>query len=118
MGVDLRMLPFDAEGAVNFSHTVLDIARRRELWEPISEIELQFGRDVPENFISFLCVDGEGHYGLTLKTAYGVALKYVPIGYLKALKNHPCVTDNHKNRAVWAYLEQLSDATKVALYWH
>ena len=55
MGVDLRMFPFYGPdmGGFAFSHDILDVERRRELWDPIAKIEEQHGRDVPEKFTTF-----------------------------------------------------------------
>lgn len=118
MGVDLRLLPFDADF---FSHTVLDCERRHELWPAIEKVETRNGRDVPDNFQSFIGrsdrFDGTC-YGTTIRTAYGENLKYVLVSDLLPLASHGAVQDNEKNRAIWTYLSQLKPETKVALYWH
>jgi hypothetical protein len=115
MGVDLRLLPFSSPDA-DFSHDILKVERRRELWEPIAEIEKNRGRDVPDTFYSF---SGAGEkYGLTTKTPYGDNLRYVTAEDLLTLRRHKAVKDNHRNRAVWAWLAQMPHDTKVALYWH
>lgn len=118
MGLDLRLLPFDADC---FSHTVLDCARRHELWDSIQKIENRVGRDVPDGFTSF-SGRSQRHddtcYGLTIRTPYGENLKYVLTSDLLPLARHKAVHDNEKNRAIWAYLAQLNPQTKVALYWH
>jgi hypothetical protein len=122
MGVDLRLLPFEADnaGGISFSHSILSLERRRELWDPIAKIEAAHGHDVPDGFCSFLSrgKDGDTCYGRTTTTPYGSRLKYVTAGDLKQLANHPAVTDNHINQAIWAYLACLPDSTKIALYWH
>lgn len=117
MGVDLRLLPFDADF---FSHTILDCERRRDVFDAITEVEEKIGRDVPDNFQSFTAcgADGESCYGATLRTPYGENLKYILVEDLLQFTFHVDVTDNEKNRAIWAYLAQLKGTTKVALYWH
>lgn len=119
MGVDLTLLPFDADTSIYFSHTVLSLERRRALWDPIAEIEKRNGRDVPENFTTYLGQgdDGDPAYGNTQQTPYDTALKYVLVQDLLPVSDHECVTDNYKNRAIWAYLSCLPADTKVALYW-
>lgn len=122
MGVDLRLLPIDGDHGtvVNFSHNVLSLERRRELWEPIAEIEKAHGRDVPENFDSFIGrrADGETGYGRTIESPYGTPVRYVRAADLLPLAEHEAVTDNPKNHAAWAYLAALPADYKVALYWH
>lgn len=118
MGVDLRLLPFDADF---FSHTILDCERRQELWPAIQKVEERNGRDAPENFQSFTGRSpryDDTCYGLTIRTPYGENLKYILAADLLPLATHTAVRDNEKNRAIWAYLSQLNPATKVALYWH
>ncbi len=120
MGVDISLLPFDADSGVYFSHTILSLERRRDLWDPIAEIEKRFGRDVPERFTSYMGTgaDGDPAYGNTQQTSYGEVLKYVLVQDLLLISKHEDITDNHKNRAIWAYLSCLPANTKVALYWH
>ena len=123
MGSDLTLLPFGStlDIAVRFfSHTILNLERRRELWPLIDEIEERFGRDVPHGFTSFLGRqdNGEHGYGDTMRTPYDDNLKYVEARHLKPLKDHSLVQDNYLNRAAWAYLEQLPDDLPIALYWH
>lgn len=121
MGVDLQMLPFEAENVVCYSHTVLNCERRRELWDAIYPIEATHGQTVPDGFTSYLSRDEkyeEPHYGKTLTTPYGDNLQYVKAKHLKPLASHESVQDNTLNRAVWAYLACLDDEAKVALYWN
>lgn len=117
MGVDLSLLPFDAEHpGLAFSHSILQLERRRELWPLIEAMELDI---VPNGFTSFLGrqANGEHGYGETIKTPYGTPLKYTRVGKLVSIAHHDAVRDNPKNRAVWAYLMELPIDTKVALYW-
>lgn len=117
MGLDLRLLPFDAD---RFSHTILDCERRSDLFEAVLKVERKIGRDVPANFQSFTGKSGEALpcYGTTIRTPYGENLKYILVEDLLQFALHVDVRDNEKNRAIWAYLAQLNPQTKVALYWH
>lgn len=119
MGLDLAMLPFDYDGAeFPFSHTVLDCQREGELFEALMKLPNEV---VPEHFTSYLCRDEdfeELHYGKTRKTPYGEPLTYVRVKQLLMFSSHECVQNNHKNRAIWAYLAQMPKETKVALFWH
>ncbi len=117
MGVDLTLLPFDADRAnLSFSHSVLGIERRRELWDLILEMEIDV---VPNGFTSYLSrlENGETGYGETMETPYGEPLKYTKAERLVSLAHHEEVRNNFKNRAVWAYLMELPPETKIALYW-
>lgn len=118
MGLDLRLLPFDADvDVVTFSHTILSCERRRELFEELLKLP---SVEVPERFYSFTSREascGESHYGVTRDTPYGEPLDYVRVKDLLAYSDHEGVTDNGKNRAIWAYLKCLPPENKVALYW-
>lgn len=122
MGVDLRLFPYySTSDHIDFSRDILDVERRRELWDPIAEIEKEHGRDVSEGFKTF-CGRSEDYddncYGVTKDTPYGTPLKYVLAVHLKTLATHPAVRNNYKNRAVWAWINEAPDNLKIALYWH
>lgn len=122
MGVDLTLLPFDCDyDDLSYSHVVLNLERRGDLWTPIQRLEDANQRRVPERFMSYLSRDEEyeePHYGRTTETPYGDPLLYVTSAELLTLSEHEGVTDNAKNRATWAYLRELPKETKVALYWY
>jgi hypothetical protein len=118
MGVDLRLLPFDADNGSDFaySHTILEVGRDYDLHDKIKKLP---SLPVPSGFTSFSGKQ-EGFddtcYGLTIKTPYGEELKYVVARDLCAIELRK---DAHnKLRGVWAYLSHLPPLTKVALYWH
>jgi hypothetical protein len=119
MGLDLTLLPFDADHGAGFSfaHSVLQCARSRELFEAIQKLT---ETPVPAEFYSYLSRedDAAAHYGVTTTTPYGEQLGWVRVADLLAFAEHVEVIGNHKNRAVWAYLGQLPGRTKVALYWN
>ena len=121
MGVDLALLPFYSprmdDGDFCFSRVVIALKWRKNLWAEILEIEDSAGLNVPDDFISFLSCE-DTHYGKTPETPYGDNLKYVFARDLKNLASHEGVLDNYKNRAAWAYLEQVPDELKVALFWY
>jgi hypothetical protein len=115
MGLDLTLLPFEAdhEDGFSFAHTVLNCIRRGDLFEAIME---QLNETpVPANFYSYLSRDGDGdsHYNITTTTPYGEPLGYVRVADLLGLSEHVGVLDNQRNRAIWAYLGQLSGRTLV-----
>jgi hypothetical protein len=81
MGVDLRLLPFDADhgDGLSFSHTILEVGRNYDLHDKIRKLR---SMPVPANFTSFcgLGDDGELTYGVTIETPYGEPLEYVLAG--------------------------------------
>lgn len=113
MGLDLTLLPFDSE---RFSHTVLTCERSIDLFEEIGKLQAV---RVPTEFNTFVAQDDEhgDHYGNTQDTPYGEPLTFVLVEQLLPFSKYEEVTDNFKNRAIWAYLKQLPRDTKVALYW-
>lgn len=79
------------------------------------------GKVVPADFTSYLSVDEnyeEPHYGSTLKDRYGDPIYYVDVLELLQFSDHKYVKDNYKNKAVWAYLEELPEGTKIALFFY
>jgi hypothetical protein len=114
MGVDLRLLPFDADqGDFAFSHTILEVNGSRDLYKKIKQLR---SMPVPKDFTSFCAVgsDGESTYGLTKETPYGEPLEWALAGELCDILSR---SDDYK-KAVYGYLQHLSPDTKVALYWH
>jgi hypothetical protein len=123
MGLDLQLLPNDSDSPdrVPYSHTVLNCTRREDLFDAISKIEEEHGEEVPEYFPTYVCRNDEEyeetHYGNTQETPYGDKLLLVKVKHIKRLASHQGVIDNWKNRAIWAYLEQMPDTLDVALMW-
>jgi hypothetical protein len=117
MGIDLTLLPFYSETA-EFSHTVLNLGRHYKLHEKINELNML---DVSEEFTSYVSRDDQWedtHYGLTLKDPYGNRVKYTTIKELLKVKDFVDKSDSYRNRAAWAYLKELPENIKVALFWH
>jgi len=122
MGVDLKLLIVDGkiDGVPYFSHSMLEVSRRRELWGPIGEIEKKVGRDVPVNFYTFVGrqENGEHGYGQTNCTPYGDPLKYVTVADLLPIESLEGVQDSPTNVAIWAWMKAMPPETMIALYWH
>ena len=109
MGVDLALLPFDADFPdLAFSHTILQVERDPKLWEQILSLA---AAPVPSCFTSFLSYDAckEAHYGNTKEDCYGEHVQYVQAGPLAEL-----LPDGPTK----AYVAALSEETKVGLFWH
>ena len=116
MGVDLTLMPVYTPDSW-LCHDNIDLNRRRELWDAIESLpQLAIPRPVQ----SFLATnaDGDTAYGSLSEDPYGQPLKYTTAGDLLSLKEHPAITDNHKNRAIWAFLAEMPPAWPVVLYWH
>lgn len=122
MRLYLALLPFDADhGEWGFSHTILSLERRSELFDAILKLEEERGQPVPEEFGTYLCRDDEyeeAHYGNTQGTPYGEQLMWVSAGGLMGFGWHESISETPKNDAAWAYLRALPPQTKVALYWY
>lgn len=125
MGVDLRLLPLGClhstlgTSSWGYSHTVLDVPRRRELWESIdklgpvaipvgSDISSFVGRRVPDG-----AAEGETMYGRLDKDSYGTAYTWIKAGdlvvaFFEHLPGHP----------VTQYLAALPVDSLVILDWH
>lgn len=120
MALDLRLLPFDHDSVVlSFAHSLLS-CYRSGIAQELLYVNEHHGRPVPEGFCSFVSrrSDGESGYGKTHTTPYGEPLQWVEVRHLKPFKEHPSVQGYRRNRAIWAYLSELADDTKVALYFH
>lgn len=122
MGLDLKLLPIFSRmrDAMWYSHSVIELQRKSELFEKILEVEKKVGILVPPDFNSYLS-RGEGneepHYGKTCWTPYGDPVKYVKVKDLLKFQYCDDVIYNFLNRAVWAYLKELPKDTRIALFW-
>lgn len=109
MGLDLTLMPFFGDGrTTNFSHTVLPCERDRSKFYKIMELP---ATNVDAGFSSYLSRNDdyeEAHYGETLETPYGEHLQWTHAKYLK-----PLIIDG----AIGAFIQQLNDHHRVALYW-
>lgn len=120
MGLDLTLLPFDADyDELCFSHTVLSCDRNGQLF---CEIMALPSEPVLEGFSSYMSNEVVGdfdgiHYGPTKTTPYGEQVTFVKARQLCKLQEIAGLVA-YKNVAVWAYLQALDPETKVALFWH
>jgi hypothetical protein len=116
---------------LNFSHTMLSLERRRELWPLIEKIpKLKVGEEFRKSFTSYLSTipdgtkEGEECYGHVRETPYGDDLEWVEAGLLsKVLSDFNQNIEEEKylpkqNAAAAAYLAGLESDTPVGLYWH
>ncbi len=122
MGRDVYLLPFDGDGhGSSFSHTVLSVDRTLIVQTLFEALEGK-GLVVPDHFNSFAGDDDPEHeehtYGRTITDSYDVPLRYVLVSDLLPFGIDEGVWKCPRNRAIWAYLEALPPATKVALFWH
>ena len=117
MGVDLTLMPMLSK-QFWCAHDLIRLERRRELWEPISQLPQQ---PIPKPISCYLARDeksGERCYGDAETTSYGERITYTTAADLMTLKDHHGVKDNWLNCAVWAYLAQMPPDWPIALYWH
>ncbi len=116
MGVDLTLLPLLSKDYW-VAHTKLDLERRRDLWEPITQLRQQ---PIPGKLGCYLArtADGETCYGDIEGDPYGGRLQWTTAGELLTLKDREEVQDNWENRAVWSYLSQMPPDWPIVLYWH
>lgn len=118
MALDLSLLPFEEQN--RFSQMVLKIIPTRELTDAILEIGESHGRNVPEEFNTYLARDeqtGNTCYGDTQVTPYGRSLLFVTARHLVPLAEHEDVRECDVNRAIWAFLKELGPRWRVALHW-
>lgn len=122
MGLDLTLLPFDADsGDWAFSHTVLETGRHYVLFDWIKKLPQM---KVPKTFTSHVSRQSkcdkcdEPHYGITTETPYGDAVMYVMIDDLIKIPAEVKATFSVRTKAIWAYLGEFDRQTKVALFWH
>lgn len=110
MGIDLTLLPFDCDYEyLVFSHTVLQLPRDYALFDKIRDTPQ---KEVPAGFTSYVSQDDayeESHYGETIEDPYGDKLRYTTAGELKR-----CGIAGPTG----AYVNELPDDNKVALFWH
>lgn len=110
MGIDLTLLPFDCDHEyLSFSHNVLQLPRDYNLFD---KIRATTQNEVPEGFTSYVSRDDayeETHYGKTTEDPYGEKVRYTTAGELKK-----CGIYGPSG----AYVNELPDENKVALFWH
>lgn len=116
MGVDLTLMPLLNRDAF-VSHDLIGLERRRELWDEIMKLPAKRLARPLRCHVARL-ENGERGYGDLETDPYGAEIHTVTAGDLATLANNESVTDNHLNRAAWAYLAQMPPDWPIALYWH
>lgn len=116
MGVDLTLMPMERAGAW-FTQDVLTVERRGNLWGQIKALPLFLA---PEPVWCHLAKtkDGDSTFGELSADPYGNPLMWTMAGDLLSLRKTLAIQDNTRNRAVWAYLAELTPNWPVVLYWH
>lgn len=123
MGVDLRLLIVDGDCASSesrwgYSHSMLEVQRRRDLWPEISRLK---SHELTITLYCYMSRDhrGEHCYGeLGATDPYGSKFMYVLAGELSNLSKNENVKDSAFNRGIWAMLAEIDPNTKIVLYWH
>ncbi len=129
MGVDLQLLPVEASlgGARGYSHSILSLDRRRELWDAINEGVTTWPKPTWK-LSSFLGTqdNGEHGYGDTDETPYGEQIEYCFAANLAEVidtfnereASEFNMPPPSQNCAAAAYLKCLPPKTEVGLYWN
>lgn len=117
MGVDLTLMPMLSEHSLDAAHDLIQLERRRELWDPIVALPQ---KPIPKPLACYVArgPTGDPAYGDEFETPYGEPITYTTAADLLTLKDHEGVQDNWQNRAVWAYLAQMPATYPIALWWH
>ena len=116
MGLDLTLLPIDSERVDEASaYSVLDFTRQNWLFALISNL--------PRNQLKVRFLSEYGDAGEFGETTADDPLNYCLAGDLRRLweqlRSDPQKFReiNHSNRAALAYCSELTDETKIVLYW-
>jgi len=119
MGIDLRLLPMDHESEIIcFSHTILSCGRDYKLFDVITKAQKEHGKDVHDDFTSFLATgsDGESTYGKIKTNPYGEKVQTLTAFQLCTAFGE--TESEGKNKAIEMYLRNLPTGNNVVLYWH
>lgn len=118
--MDLLLLPFsDAEAAYRgYPYCAVDMLKCYpvfSLFDEILDIEKRYGYAVDSRF-SVRGVDRR--YMVVDRTPFNTHPMWVKAWFLKRLSDHDRVRGSYRNKAVWAYLNELADKHGVVLYWY
>lgn len=116
MGVDLTLMPLIGEDYWA-AHDLIQVERRRELWDEIAKLPSRPVRSPLSCFVARM-PNGEQGYGNLETDPYGEKMRYMTPEVLLLVKDHEAVTDNWRNRAVWDYLAKMPPNWPIVLYWH
>lgn len=112
---DLKLLPsnWDLDNASSID--VLDLKMTNELADAFLSIEETHGQDIQRQVRSNLRTRNETD--LIYRTAFGNIMTYVPAYAIKWLKIAFYTWQHVKNKAVYAYIQELDDNHPIYLYW-
>ncbi len=113
MSLFLRLLPIEGiNEAINSSGNFQNCERDNYLFEQIDQIAAS---TVPLNFQGYFDT-GEGYiYRALTNDGFGEELTFV---FVKELLKCKPNSESQTNKAIWAYIKQLSPEGKIALYWN
>lgn len=112
----IRKIANDSNGRGS-AYTILALQRRPSLWPLIRAIP---GQPVPARFATLVQHtpdEGIWREGDTQTDTYDQPLRCVFVRDLLPLAAREEVQGNTHNRAAWAYLAQMPEDMRVALYW-
>jgi hypothetical protein len=116
MGTSLKLLPLLSPGHW-VSHDILRVDPFFDLWPIINALPQL---DIPTPLSCYEARTknkGKPCYGSVETDAGGQRLKWVTAQQLLTIKDHERIAGNWRNRAVWAYLANMPDASPIVLYW-
>jgi hypothetical protein len=114
MSLHLTLLPISGTNeSITSRNNFLNCERDNFLFDRIDQMTAS---TVPPDFKGFYSTeDCDYVYGSITKDGFDTELTFVLVKELVKLKPH---TESQTNKAIWAYLRQLSPEGKIALYWH
>jgi hypothetical protein len=119
MGVDLRLLPLEADSPTfAFAHSILETGRDY-VWHARLKTLDRLSTPIPSDFTCFCATlaDGESGYGRKVADSYGAPLRCVTAGQITALKYRPSAESERLLPAL-AYIAALPPDMRIALDWH
>jgi hypothetical protein len=116
MGVDLQLLPL-LQPNYWAAHDLIRVGQDTDLFKQIEALP-QLGILAPVACYLARNKEDETVYGEIENSPYGLRLTFTRAADLLTLKDHEAVRTLWRNRAVWAYLEQMPADWPIILYWH
>jgi len=115
MKYDLKLLPESKEGS-NYLNDVLDLSLNDLLANEIMKLEDEYSGIIQEPIQSIMWYKNGWNWNI-YKTDYGNVMTYLPAIAFKSIEFAFLSDFNRKNKAVIAYIKELSDNHKIYLYW-
>lgn len=120
MGIDLMLLPYLVQKDHYVSYSILSMSRQTAFFEVLDSYAMVKGREIEEQFYSYQPDEktAEDTMGETSVDKYDTPLKTItPAEFLEAVtlfgdELYPL------NKAILAYVQNLPDDWRIALYWH